>query len=199
MHVFGLTGGIASGKSTVAKLFVEAGVPVVDADEVARAVVLPGSDGLAAVVAAFGEGVLLPDGTLDRKGLGARVFADAGARATLNGILHPRIAAESGRRIAELDAQGFSLACYDAALIVERGMAEAFRPLVVVATSPDVQRARLVARDGLTTAEADERLAAQAPVAVKLAAADHVIENDGTLEELRARALAVLAAVRASG
>ncbi len=121
MHVFGLTGGIASGKSTVAKLFVEAGVPVVDADEVARAVVQPGSDGLAAVVAAFGEAVLLPDGTLDRKGLGARVFADAGARATLNGILHPRIAAESGRRIAELDAQGFSLACYDAALIVDGG------------------------------------------------------------------------------
>ncbi len=198
MHVFGLTGGIASGKSTVARLFVEAGVPVVDADEVARAVVLPGSAGLAAVVAAFGEGVLLADGTLDRKGLGARVFRDASARATLNGILHPRIAAESGRRIAELAAQGFALACYDAALIVERGMADAFRPLVVVATSPDVQRARLVARDGLTTAEADERLAAQAPVAAKLAAADHVIDNDGTLDELRARTLAVLAAVRAS-
>jgi len=198
VHVFGLTGGIASGKSTVARLFVEAGVPVVDADEVARAVVLPGSAGLAAVVAAFGEGVLLADGTLDRKGLGARVFRDASARATLNGILHPRIAAESGRRIAELAAQGFALACYDAALIVERGMADAFRPLVVVATSPDVQRARLVARDGLTTAEADERLAAQAPVAAKLAAADHVIDNDGTLDELRARTLAVLAAVRAS-
>lgn len=196
MRVFGLTGGIASGKSTVARLLVEEGVPVVDADEVSRAVVVPGSDGLAAVVEAFGRDVLAADGTLDRKALGARVFADADARARLNGILHPRIAAESARRIAALEAEGHALACYDAALLVERGLADAFRPLVVVAAAPAVQRARLVARDGLTEAEADERLAAQAPVAVKIAAADHVIDNDGSLAELRARALAVLDAIR---
>ena len=195
MRVFGLTGGIASGKSTVAKIFVEQGVPVVDADAIARAVVVPGSDGLAAVVAEFGEGLLAADGTLDRKLLGAQVYSDASARERLNAILHPRIAAESARRMAALEGTT-ELACYDAALLVERGLADAFRPLVVVAASPATQRARLLTRDGLSEAEADARVAAQAPVEVKVAAADYVIENDGSLAELRARALAVLASIR---
>ncbi len=195
MRVFGLTGGIASGKSTVAQILVEQGVPVIDADEVARAVVVPGSEGLAAVVAAFGPEVLAADGTLDRKLFGARVFADQVAREQLNAILHPRIAAESARRFAALEGTT-DLACYDAALLVERGLADAFRPLVVVAAAPLAQRERLRSRDTITEAEADARVAAQAPVDVKRKAADYVIENDGTLDELRARTLAVLARIR---
>lgn len=197
MHVFGLTGGIASGKSTVLSVFRVEGVACVDADEVARSVVRPKTPGLDAIVAAFGRDVLLPDGTLDRKSLAAIVFDDETKRRTLNAIVHPRVAAESLTRFAELTAAGHVLGCYDAALLVENGLADAFRPLVVVAAAPALQRARLIARDGLTEGEADARLAAQAPVETKLAAADVVIWNDADLQTLEARARSALAQVRA--
>lgn len=195
MRLFGLTGGIASGKSVVARIFRENGVPVVDADEVAREVVEPGTPGLAKIVAEFGEGVLTSDGTLDRKALGAIVFDDANKRALLNGILHPAIAAKSAEHFARL-GESNPLVCYDAALIVERGLADMFRPLVVVAAPRELQRERLRARDGLTAEEADARLDAQAPVEAKIAAADIVIHNDGTLQTLNERALSALADVR---
>lgn len=195
MRVFGLTGGIASGKSVVARIFRENGVPVVDADEVAREVVEKGTPGLAKIVEEFGERVLASDGTLDRKALGAIVFEDANKRALLNGILHPAIAAKSAEHFARL-SESNPLVCYDAALIVERGLADMFRPLVVVAAPPALQRERLQARDGLTEAEAEARLASQAPVEAKIAAADIVIHNDGTLETLNERALSALAEVR---
>lgn len=193
MPVFGLTGGIASGKSAVAKIFRDEGVPVIDADEIAREVVAPGTPGLAAVVDAFGPRALAADGTLDRKAVAAIVFEDADARAKLNAILHPAIAAASAARFAEL---GDVLACYDAALLVERGLAEAFRPLVVVAAPRALQRSRLLARDQLSPEEADARLAAQAPVEAKIAAADVVIHNDGDLATLAVRAREALAEVR---
>ena len=104
--VIGLTGGIGSGKSTVAKLFAELGVPIVDADKVARDVVAPGTEGLREVTAAFGEDVLAPDGSLDRAKLGERVFADEAARRKLNAILHPRIAQESMRMLFDLGREG---------------------------------------------------------------------------------------------
>jgi dephospho-CoA kinase len=195
IRVFGLTGGVASGKSTVAQRFRERGLEVIDADRIARDVVEPGTDGLAEVVAAFGGDVLRSDGTLDRPKLGALVFADPEARRRLNAILHPRIGAETRRRIAELDARGVALAVYEAALLVENGLADAFRPLVVVAVEPGEQRRRLVARDGLDAAEADRRIGAQLPLADKIAVADHVIRNDGTLEDLRRRADEVLDAI----
>ncbi len=194
MPIFGLTGGIASGKSTVAAIFRAAGVPVLDADEVAREVVMPGEPALSALVEAFGADVLLADGTLDRKRLGARVFDDASLRARLNAIVHPAIAERSAAHFARLSSE--PLVCYDAALLVERGLADAFRPLVVVAAPRALQRARLIARDGLTAAEADARLDAQAPVEAKIAAADLVIRNDADRATLEARAAEALVEVR---
>lgn len=194
MHLFGLTGGIASGKSTVAAVFRGEGVPVIDADEVAREVVMPGEPALAAIVEAFGREVLLEDGTLDRKHLGAIVFDDASKRARLNAIIHPAIAQRSAAHFARLEAE--PLVCYDAALLVERGMADAFRPLVVVAAPRELQRTRLMARDGISAAEADARLDAQAPVEAKIAAADLVIQNDADVATLQARARDALAEVR---
>lgn len=196
MKVFGLTGGIASGKSTVAAILRREGVPVVDADQVSRDVVEPKTPGLAAIVEAFGAEVLAPDGSLDRKRLGAIVFDDAEERMRLNAIVHPLVAGTSAARLDALAKAGHPLACYDAALLVERGLADAFRPLVVVATSRETQKARLMARDGISEAEADARLDAQAPVERKIAAADVVIWNDADLATLEARVIEALGEVR---
>lgn len=195
--LFGLTGGVASGKSTVARRFAERGLDVIDADQVARDVVEPGTDGLAEVVQAFGEGVLTADGRLDRPALGKVVFGDAEARRRLEGILHPRIALETRRRAADLAEAGKTLACYEAALLVENRMQDVFRPLVVVSLPPELQRARLMARDGASQEEAQRRIDAQLPLAEKVAVADHVIDNVGDLDALRARADEVLDAIRA--
>ncbi len=195
MHVFGLTGGIASGKSTVSARFRARGLPIVDADEVAREVVAPGSEGLRAVVAAFGEGVLGPDGALDRKALAAVVFGDDAKRKQLNSILHPRIGAASAAKLGALAETGAPLACYDAALLVENGLADAFRPLVVVAAPEALQIARIVERDGATEDEARARIRAQKPLSDKVAVADFVIDNAGTLAELLAAADRTLDAV----
>lgn len=182
-----LTGGIACGKSTVAQRLAELGVPIVDADRLARDVVAPGTPGLADVVATFGDGVLLPDGSLDRKALGSIVFADRARRAALEAITHPRIAAESARRMSELAATDAPYLVYEAALVVENGIHGAFDALVVVAVSPDVQLARLMARDGIGRSAAEERIAAQLPLERKIDLADFVIRNDGTREQTRAR------------
>jgi dephospho-CoA kinase len=194
--VFGLTGGLASGKSTVAARLRALSVPVIDADQVARDVVAVGTPGLAAVVGAFGAGVLQVDGSLDRQKLGELVFGDPEKRRQLNGILHPLIGAESMRRVAEHAARGEALACYEAALLVENGLVEAFRPLVVVAVPREVQIARAMTRDGATAEQAEARVAAQLPLSAKVAAADYVIENVGTREETERRTDEVLAEIR---
>ena len=194
---FGLTGGLGSGKSTVAARFRAAGVPVLDADRLAREVVEPGTDGLRAVVTAFGEGVLTAGGSLDRAALAALVFGDDDARRRLNGILHPRIAARTLELTAALESRGEQLACYEAALLVENGLADAFRPLVVVAVPEDVQLARAVARDACTDEQARARVRAQLPLQVKVAAADYVIDNSGDLAATERRADEVIAAIRA--
>lgn len=183
--LIGLTGGIACGKTTVANLLRDRGATVVDADQVARDVVAPGSAGLQAVVEAFGAQVLDADGALDRTKLGAQVFNDAPARARLEGILHPLIAQESMRQLAA--ARGAPLVVYDAALLFEAGRAELFRPVVVVRVPPAVQRARLMARDGIDAAAADARIGSQMPVAEKAERADHVIDNGGTRAETEAQ------------
>lgn len=195
MHVFGLTGGIASGKSSVGRRFRSRGVPVIDADLVARDVVASGSDGLAAVVEAFGTGVLASDGSLDRAALAAIVFADPEKRKILERITHPRIALEGQRRMMELAAQGHRLACYEAALLVEAGTADLFRPLVVVAASEPVQIARTVARDRCTEEAAAARVRSQKPLSEKIALANHVIWNDRTREELESAADCTLDAI----
>jgi dephospho-CoA kinase len=192
MHLFGLTGGIASGKSAVATRLRARGLPVLDADALAREVVAAGTEGLAAVVEAFGSAVLTSAGELDRKRIADIVFADPAARAKLNAIVHPRIGALTALRTTELAARGEPLACYEAALIVENGLAEMFRPLVVVSAPEALQIARSIARDGATEAEARARLSAQMPLATKAAAADIVLENTGTLAELSERTDAML-------
>jgi dephospho-CoA kinase len=179
VHVIGLTGGIGSGKSTVARMLVERGAAVVDADLLARQVVEPGQPALAELVARFGPSIITPDGQLDRKRLGAIAFGDPVARADLNRITHPRIAAASAAAIATWADAGAGVVFYEAALLVENRVHLGLAGLVVVAASPDVQRARLVARDGITDEEARARIAAQAPLAEKRAAATWVIENDG--------------------
>lgn len=189
--IAGLTGGIGSGKSTVARMFAELGVPVLDADQIARDVVEPGTDGLRAVVAALGEDVLDTEGHLDRAKLGARVFDDEGARKKLESILHPRIAVESMKRFAELAQQGHPYAIYEAALLVENRSQSLMGALIVVAASEATQIARVRARDGLEEEAARARLRAQLPLEDKIAVADYVIDNEGSLDEVRARTLEV--------
>lgn len=185
--IVGLTGGIASGKSTVARVFRELGVHVVDADVVAREVVAQGSEGLAEVVRAFGEDVLAEDGSLDRKRLGAIVFADESARKRLEAITHPRIAARSMAELGALAQRGDAYGIYEAALLVENGSYRMMQALVVVAASEATQVRRVVERDGVDEAAARARIAAQLPLADKIAVADHVIWNDGDRDALRGR------------
>jgi dephospho-CoA kinase len=193
VHVFGLTGGLASGKGVVSARFSARGVPVVNADLLAREVVAPGSPGLAAVVAAFGPDVLAPDGTLDRKQVAARVFAEPDARRRLEGVTHPRIQALMQERMAEFAARGEALACYEAPLLVEVG--STLRPLVVVAATEAHQLARAARRDGMSETEARRRLAAQLPLAEKTKVADYVIDNDGSVAQAEAAADRVLDAI----
>ena len=184
MLTVGLTGGIGSGKSAVSRLLAGRGAVIVDADLVAREVVEPGTPGLQALVEAFGEQVLQPDGSLDRPGLGQRVFSDPEALARLNAIVHPLV----GERTAELmDAarrQGARVVVHDVPLLVENGLAELYDVVVVVAATPQTQLARLVQLRGMDEQEARQRIAAQAPLEDKLALATHVIHNDGPLQDL---------------
>jgi len=186
-RVIGLTGGIGCGKSTVSAMLGDLGAAIVDADELARQVVAPGSPGLAEIVAHFGGDILDDQGALDRKKLGAIVFADPQARAVLESITHPRIAAAGREAIAAHCAAGADPVIYDAALIVERGLHKMMNGLVVVAVDPQVQLDRLQSRDGLSVADAQARIDAQLPLAEKLAVADHVIDNSGSLANTRAQ------------
>lgn len=187
----GLTGGIASGKSSVTRVLERAGVGVVDADKVAREIVEKGSDGLREVVAAFGPQVLAANGSLDREKLGAIVFGDEQARKKLQAITHPRIGRRSAEHLATLNASEAPYVVYDAPLLVEVDAHKGLDALIVVAADEATQVARAVLRDGLSEEEARRRIAAQLPLARKIEVADYVIHNDGTLEELAARALAV--------
>lgn len=191
-RLFGLTGGIASGKSTVAAFLRDFGVVVLDADQVARDVVAPGSAGLRDIVAAFGDSVLAPDGSLDRKGLGAVVFGDEAARRRLEQITHPLIRMETMERVMRLGEEGHPLIAYEAALLVETGQADSFRPLVAVVADEAVRVARLVARDALSRQQAEARLRAQMPQQEKARVADHVIDTTCSLEEVRTKTAAVL-------
>ncbi|MEO6951097.1 MAG: dephospho-CoA kinase [Polyangia bacterium] len=184
MRVYGLTGGIGSGKSTVARLLATHGAAVIDADRVARDVVEPGTDGLARVVAAFGSGVVDSDGKLDRKAVGVRVFSDEDARRTLNGILHPLIAAETARRIQALAATDVDVTVYEAALLVESGGWRAFDGLIVVESTAALQEQRVVGRDSISVEDARRRMLSQTSNSERRAAATFVLVNDGSLAAL---------------
>jgi dephospho-CoA kinase len=180
----GLTGGIGSGKSTVAALLAARGAVVVDADRIAREVVEPGTPGLAAVVTAFGEGVLTPEGSLDRPALAGVVFADPEARARLDGIVHPLVRQRAAELMVGLPED--AVVVQDVPLLVETGQAGAFDLVLVVQADLDTRVERLVAR-GMTEDDARARIAAQATDEQRRAVADVVLDNSGTPEELAAQ------------
>ncbi len=181
----GLTGGIGSGKSEVSRRLAARGAVVVDADLLAREVVASGTGGLAEVVQAFGPGVLGADGGLDRPVLGRRIFGDEEARRRLEAIIHPRVRALA----AELEASAATdaVVVHDIPLLVETGQANDFDVVVVVDVSPDVQLERLTRQRAMSLEEAQDRMAAQATRERRLAAADHVVDNSGSLEELQSQ------------
>jgi dephospho-CoA kinase len=179
----GLTGGIGAGKSVVAGRLAELGAVVIDSDRLAREVVAPGTEGLAEVVAAFGPGVLGPDGAVDRPALGRLVFADPAARERLERIVHPRVRARAAQLVA--GAPAGSVVVNDVPLLVEAGLAETFDVVVVVLASEATRLRRLIDGRGMTEAEARARIAAQATDEQRRAVADVVLENDGSLAELR--------------
>lgn len=186
MRVVGLTGGIASGKSTVTAMFRELGADVIDADQVARDVVEPGTPGLEEVARRF-PGVVDASGRLDRVALGRRVFADPAERRALEAIVHPRIREEVARRTEALARAGVSVVLYDAALLIENGLHRGMDGVVLVSAPEAVQRERLAARDGLDEAAITARLAAQLPLADKRAHATWVVDNGGSLDDTRAQ------------
>jgi len=189
----GLTGGIASGKSSVSAMLAELGAVVIDSDQLAREVVAKGTPGLAAVVEAFGKQVLTEDGELDRAAMGALVFADESQRKALEGILHPLI----GERSAELaEAAGpDALVVHDIPLLAEAGIAETFDAVIVVDAPEELQIERMMRDRGWSREEAESRIAAQASREDRLAIATYVIENTGSLDELRERVEEVYADV----
>ncbi|MFO1494652.1 MAG: dephospho-CoA kinase [Lysobacterales bacterium] len=183
--VVGLTGGIASGKSAVAAALVQLGATLVDTDVIAREVVEPGSEGLAAVCARFGPDVLTADGSLDRAALRRRVFEDAPARQSLEAILHPRIRAVAAAQVGAAAGPYVVLAV---PLLVESAQYDWVQRVLVVDCDPASQRARLQARDGISVDLADRMLAAQADRPARLACADEVIRNTGSLDALQRQA-----------
>ena len=193
MKVVGLTGGIATGKSTVARMFREAGVPVVDADHAARAVVEPGSPALAAIAAHFGPEVLDEHGRLQRAWLRARIIHSAADRKVLEGITHPAIAQHIGQALRELEGSGAPLAAVEAALMVETGSYRMYAALVVVTCEPALQLQRVMARDAQSEAEARAFIATQLPLSKKEAVATHLLHNNSDLQALQTQVDQVLA------
>lgn len=187
MRVFGLTGGICAGKSTVAGMFREEGIPVVDADGIAREIVGPGSPAHGEIVRAFGKGILLADGGIDRRKLGAIVFADPSKRRKLEEITHPPIAAGIASALARLESEGHRLAIVEAALIHEKGRGGLFEAVIAVLCDKDLQVRRLVLRDGISDGMARERIASQMDPEEKARASDIVIDNSGDLRRTRSR------------
>lgn len=182
--VVGVTGGIATGKSAVVEQFRQLGAAVISADELAREIVRPGEEALAQLVARFGQDILQADGTLDRKALAEIIFADPAARQDLNQITHPAIARLAAARFASLQRQGEALVIYEAPLLFEAGAESRVDRVLVVTAPAEVQRRRLMARDGLDDQAAQARITAQMPLADKVRRADFVVENAGSIDEL---------------
>lgn len=184
--IIGLTGSIATGKSTVANMLRTYNLPIVDADVIARQVVEPGSETLAKIVEAFGAEALLPDGTMNRAYIGAQIFHEPNKRALLNGIIHPAIREEMVAQRDAYVAQGKHVVM-DIPLLFESKLQRFVDHILVVAVSEDIQLARLMARNELSEADAKARIASQIPIAEKVAGADAILRNDGTLDETKAQ------------
>ncbi len=183
MRIFGLTGGIGCGKSLVAGLIAEAGVPVVDADLIAREIVEPGTECHDEIIARFGESVVAADGRIDRKRLGGIVFADPARRAELESITIPKIRAGIEVALARLEAAGNQAAVVEAALLHENRRASRFESVICVSCDPEIQLRRIVARDGITVPEARQRIGAQMDSREKAGLSDHVIDNSGSRDD----------------
>jgi len=182
----GLTGSIAVGKSFVLRTLAELGCHVIDADDIARTVVAPGSVGLKSVTQAFGEGFLQPDGALDRAKLGAIVFSDEQRRAQLNSILHPLIIAAQDDQIREIESQDpTGIVVIDAALMIESGGYRRLDKLIVVHCRPEIQLDRLMSRENLSREAAEQRIASQMPQAEKIKYADFLIDTSEGFEDTR--------------
>lgn len=191
----GLTGNIASGKSTVARVWARHGARIIDADQLSRRAVERGSPGLERVVREFGTGVLGPDGELDRGALRRLVFADPGARARLEAIVHPEVARLRAEEEARAEREGVAVVVNDIPLLFEVGLEGAFDLVVLVDAPTEVRLARLVEQRGLEEGEARRMIEAQLPATEKRGRSDYVIENAGTVAELEARALEVWRAI----
>jgi len=181
--LIGLTGGIGSGKSTVARLLERRGAVVIDADQLAREAVAKGTPGFDRVVAAFGTNVLTSDGDLDRSALAARIFSDPAEKAALEAIVHPEVARRFGERVDPLRATD-RVVVYVTPLLVELGLAPAFDVVVVVTASPHLRISRVASDRGLSPDDVRDRMAAQATDEQRMEVADVLVDNDGSLAEL---------------
>ncbi|MER0078615.1 dephospho-CoA kinase [Corynebacterium sp. KPL2830] len=198
MKLIGLTGGIGSGKSTVAKLCAQRGWRVVDADRIARDIVKPGQPALAELAEKFGEDILQEDGSLDRKELARRAFVDKEHTELLNSITHPRIQEETQRQFAAAREEGFDFTVYDMPLLVDNGLDADMDFVIVVDVEPEERVRRLVDFRGLDEADARKRINAQISDEKRLSAASHVIDNNGTQEQLAERTAAVCDEIEAA-
>lgn len=183
--IIGLTGSIASGKSTVSVMLEELGYPIVDGDKVARLVVEPGSETLQEIEALFGKEVILPDGTMDRKKVGELIFNDPASRKKLNDVIHPAIRTEMMRQRNELLEKGHKTVVMDIPLLFESRLQHMVDKVLVVSVTEENQLKRLMERNGLTEKQARARIASQLPMSVKEEGADAVIYNNGTIEETK--------------
>jgi dephospho-CoA kinase len=197
MLVVGLTGGIASGKSTVSLMFREAGIPVICADELAHEVVKPGSDALDKIRQTFGEEFIDSEGNLNRAAMARLVFKDKDKRKNLESIIHPRVAAEQGKLIRQFAVQGHNIVVVDVPLLYESGLEESFDMILVAYVPPEVQIQRLIARDKVTNKEARSRLDAQLPIDKKKKLAGRIIDNTGSVEHTREQVLRIIKELRA--
>jgi dephospho-CoA kinase len=198
VKLVGLTGGIASGKSTVAAILRRLGASIINADELSREVVQPGQDAWKEIIKSFGPDILQENKTLDRRKLRKIVFDNPEARKKLEAIIHPRVRALAERRISELAAAGSSVIVYEVPLLFEAQIHLWLRPVILVACDIEIQKKRLLERDHLTELEAQQHLDAQMSLEEKRKLADYVIENDGTLEELEQDVRAVLQKIQAT-
>ena len=190
--IIGLTGSIATGKSTVSKMLKERGYPIVDADEISRLVVEPGSAVLAHIAASFGADMLRTDGTLNREKLGAHIFTNETERETLNGIIHPAVRAEMVRQKEYWIEKGAKTVIMDIPLLFESRLQSYVDRIIVVSAKPEIQLSRLMERNSLTEKEARARITSQLPVSEKEKDADAIIHNNGTLKDTEKQLDAIL-------
>jgi dephospho-CoA kinase len=196
VKLVGLTGGIASGKSTVAEILKRQGAAIINADVLAREVVEPGRQAWTEIVNTFGTAVLQPDRALDRQKLRAIIFDDPAARKKIESIIHPQVRALAEQRIREHAAAGYAVIVYEVPLLFEGNLQEWLRPVILVACDVDTQRKRLQGRDNLSAAQAQKHIEAQMSLEEKRRLADYVIENNGSLEDLERHVQAVLEKIK---